>query len=64
MTTVLVADPIFRDHLAGRAHPEKPERYDAVVGRLARAGLLERMRRAESRSATEDELLLCHTAEC
>jgi acetoin utilization deacetylase AcuC-like enzyme len=30
---------------------------------LARAGLLARMRRAEARTATEDELLLCHTAE-
>ena len=29
---------------------------------LARAGLLDRMRRAEPRTATDDELLLCHTA--
>ncbi len=63
MTTVLMADPIFREHLAGRAHPERPERYDAVVEGLARAGLLQRMRRMEGRTATEDELLLCHTAE-
>jgi acetoin utilization deacetylase AcuC-like enzyme len=63
MTTVLTADPIFRDHLAGRAHPERPERYDAVVEGLARAGLLPRMRRMEPRTATGDELLLCHTAE-
>jgi acetoin utilization deacetylase AcuC-like enzyme len=59
----LVADDGCRGHLAGRAHPEKPERYDAVVEGLARAGLLGRMRRAEVRTATEDELLLCHTAE-
>jgi acetoin utilization deacetylase AcuC-like enzyme len=63
MTTVLTADPIFREHLAGRAHPERPERYDAVVEGLARAGLLQRMRRMEGRTATDDELLLCHTAE-
>ena len=63
MTTVLMADPIFREHLAGRAHPERPERYDAVIEGLARAGLLQRMRRAEARTATDDELLLCHTAE-
>jgi acetoin utilization deacetylase AcuC-like enzyme len=63
MTTVLTADPIFREHLAGRAHPERPERYDAVVEGFARAGLLQRMRRMERRTATEDELLLCHTAE-
>ena len=63
MTTVLMADPIYREHLAGRAHPERPERYDAVIEGLARAGLLQRMRRAEARTATDDELLLCHTAE-
>ena len=63
MTTVLTADPIFREHLAGRPHPERPERYDAVVEGLARAGLLQRMRRMEGRTATDAELLLCHTAE-
>ena len=59
----LVADEGCRGHLAGRTHPERPERYDAVMGGLARAGLLGRMRRAAVRTATEDELLLCHTAE-
>jgi len=63
MTTALMADPFFREHLAGRAHPESPERYDAVMEGLARAGLLGAMLRAEVRTATEDELLLCHTAE-
>jgi acetoin utilization deacetylase AcuC-like enzyme len=59
----LVADDGCRGHLAGKAHPESPERYDAVMEGLARAGLLERMRRAEVRTATENELQLCHTAE-
>jgi acetoin utilization deacetylase AcuC-like enzyme len=59
----LVADDGCRGHLAGKTHPEKPERYDAVIDALARAGLLARMRRAEVRTATEDELLLCHTEE-
>jgi acetoin utilization deacetylase AcuC-like enzyme len=59
----LVADDACRGHLAGRTHPEKPERYDAVLDGLTRAGLLTRMRRAEVRSATEGELLLCHTPE-
>jgi acetoin utilization deacetylase AcuC-like enzyme len=63
MTTALIADPLFRDHLAGRQHPERPERFDAVLNGLASAGLLERMWRAEARTATGDELLLCHTAE-
>ena len=48
-TGFLVADDAFRGHLAGRTHPEKPERYDAVLEGLARAGLLARMRRAGPR---------------
>jgi acetoin utilization deacetylase AcuC-like enzyme len=61
--TALVADPICREHLAGREHPERPERFDAVVEGLRRAGLVERLVRLEGRAATEEELLLCHTRE-
>src|SRR5436305_14360015 len=61
MESVLVADDGCRRHLEGRTHPEKPARYDAVMDGLARAGLLGRMRRAGERTATEEELLLCHT---
>jgi acetoin utilization deacetylase AcuC-like enzyme len=63
MITALMTDAIFREHLAGRRHPECPERYDAVLQGLKTAGLLERTLRIDSRDATEDELLLCHTAE-
>jgi acetoin utilization deacetylase AcuC-like enzyme len=63
MTTALIADPLFRDHLAGRQHPERPERFDAVMNGLNRAGLLDRMLLLEARTATGDELLLSHTAE-
>jgi acetoin utilization deacetylase AcuC-like enzyme len=62
-TTALLADPIFREHLAGREHPERPERFDAVMRGLKQAGLLERLARVDARAATEEELLLCHTAE-
>jgi len=62
-TTALLADPVFREHLAGREHPERPERFDAVVRGLRQAGLLERMSRVDRRVATEEELLLCHTPE-
>ncbi len=61
--TALLADPICRDHLAGRDHPERPERFDAVIGGLEQAGLLARLARVESRTAIEKELLLCHTAQ-
>jgi len=55
--TGLVADPIYRRHLEGREHPEKPERFDAVLSQLAGLPLLP----IEARAATEVELLLCHT---
>ena len=60
-TTALLADPIYRHHLEGRAHPEMPERFDAVMEGLASAGLLERLTRIPARPATDEELLLCHT---
>jgi acetoin utilization deacetylase AcuC-like enzyme len=63
MTTALLADPIFREHLVGRQHPERPERFDVVLNGLKSAGLLDRMLLLEARTATDDELLLCHTSE-
>ena len=61
--TVLAADDECRRHLAGVAHPERPERYDAIMDALAGAGLLDTLKRLPVRSATPDELLLCHTPE-
>ena len=61
--TALLADPIYREHLKGRQHPERPERFVAVLQALQKAGLADRMLRVESRAATEEELLLCHTRE-
>jgi acetoin utilization deacetylase AcuC-like enzyme len=59
--TALSADPFCREHLAGRSHPERPERFDAVVHALDAAGLKDRLLPLEPRVATEEELLLCHT---
>ncbi|HWB83710.1 MAG TPA: histone deacetylase [Bryobacteraceae bacterium] len=59
--TALLADPLYRQHLVGREHPERPERFDAVIEGLQRAGLLQRLGRVDRRAATEEELLLCHT---
>jgi len=57
LATALSADPICREHLTGRPHPERPERFDAVMDALP----LGHMLRLDSRCATEEELLLCHT---
>jgi acetoin utilization deacetylase AcuC-like enzyme len=62
-TTAIAADPICREHLAGREHPERPERYDAVYEALQQNGLLARMTPLAARAATEDELALCHRRE-
>jgi len=60
--TVLLIDPIFREHLKGRYdHPERSERIDAVVSGLQTAGLLDRAGRVDRRAATEEELMFCHT---
>jgi acetoin utilization deacetylase AcuC-like enzyme len=62
VTTAISADPICREHLKGRQHPERPERFDAVVDGLRQAGLMDRLIPLDPRAATEDELALCHTA--
>ncbi len=61
--TALFADPRCREHLNGHNHPERPERFDAILDELRRAGLLERLTPLSSRSATLEELQLCHTRE-
>jgi acetoin utilization deacetylase AcuC-like enzyme len=63
MTTALMADEKYREHLMGRRHPERPERFDSVMDALRRAGLIDRMLRVPARDATENELILCHTPE-
>jgi acetoin utilization deacetylase AcuC-like enzyme len=63
VTTAVLADPLVREHLTGRQHPERPERFDAILSALESAGLLARVLRVEGRAATEDELALCHTRE-
>jgi acetoin utilization deacetylase AcuC-like enzyme len=62
MTAVLL-DEMCREHLVGREHPERPERFDAVEEGLTAAGLIPRLTKVAARSATEDDLLLCHTRE-
>src|SRR5262245_40117855 len=61
-TTALSADPICREHLKGRTdHPERSERFDAVLDAIEEAGLLESLEMLPARMATEEDLTLCHT---
>ena len=59
-STALLADPIYREHDTGPGHPERPERYDAVINALEAAGLIASLDRIPIRAATEDELALVH----
>lgn len=59
--TGLLADEISRGHDTGPRHPERPERFDAVVNALESAGLIENLTKIPPRLATDDELALCHT---
>jgi len=59
ITTAFLADPISKLHDTGYGHPEQPARWDAAVRGLGD----HRITAAEPRSATPDELALCHAAE-
>ena len=59
--TALLADAISKEHHTGFRHPERPERFDAVMGGLRESGLIEQLSRLEGRAATEDEVALCHS---
>jgi acetoin utilization deacetylase AcuC-like enzyme len=56
---MLVAyDDGLTTHLAGVAHPERPDRVRVAAAELARRGMLDE--RIDTRAATVDELLLVH----
>ena len=61
LTTAILADPVYQEHDPGRGHPERPERYAAVVEALSRGGLMKSLGRIEARFASEDEIALCHS---
>jgi acetoin utilization deacetylase AcuC-like enzyme len=60
--TALLADPVYKLHLTGEGHPERPARYDVAVGALERAGLRGKLGHVPVRRASMDEVALCHTA--
>jgi acetoin utilization deacetylase AcuC-like enzyme len=54
-----LTDPLFGGHLRGVAHPERPDRVEAVGARLEAAGVL--AQRIAARDATDDEIARIHT---
>ena len=62
-TTALLLDSVYKQHLTGSGHPERPERLDAVVAGLEREGLVRDATRLSTRRATEDEIAMAHARE-
>jgi acetoin utilization deacetylase AcuC-like enzyme len=61
--TALLADAVFKEHHTGASHPERPERFDAVMKRLAAAEFYGTLKQVAPRKAVEEEITLCHKLE-
>jgi acetoin utilization deacetylase AcuC-like enzyme len=61
LPTALVFDEISRCHLPGIKRPECPQRYDAVLAALKKSTYFSALKPLQPRSATDDEILACHT---
>lgn len=57
----VVYDPAYTKHNTGPFHPERPGRVLAIDQALVNAGLKTPSNTLQPRSATEAEILLCHT---
>lgn len=53
--------PLFRQHLTGPGHPERPERLDAIVAGIKARGMAEKLEWVEPTPATSEQLLRVHT---
>ena len=58
MTTALIYDPIFLEHITPRNHPERPQRLEMAMKVLEALNWLERdgLVQMAPRAASEDEL--------
>lgn len=59
--TGIVADPLSKEHHPGPGHPERPERFSAVLNRLETSGLSRDLVALPHHAATDEELALVHT---
>ena len=63
LKTALIHDPKVRGHITGSGHPERPERYDAILAALQRENLLGQVDQLQPPAASEADILRCHTPE-
>ena len=61
--TALFADPVCREHESGPMHPERAERFDAVVNALTSSGLWGKMTLLAPRVVAAEDLELVHSPE-
>lgn len=57
----IVADEIYLEHRPGPAHPERPERLEAIYSALAQYDRRRHLINLSPRRATEEELALVHS---
>lgn len=62
-TALLLDNGLYRQHVTGEGHPERPERLEALSSAFDRAGLTQKMTRVRPRIASEDELAAVHSRE-
>ena len=62
-TALLLDNGLYRQHVTGEGHPERPERLEAVASALDKAGLTAKMNRVQPRVAKDDELAMVHSRE-
>ena len=60
LPTALVYDDICKVHLTGPRAAECPQRYDALVGSLAKCEKFSAFKPLKARPATDEEILACH----
>lgn len=63
MTLLFATHEVYLDHVAGRDHPERPERLGAVIDGLRDATVADGVVAIEPRRAARAELLRVHPAE-
>ena len=62
-STLLIAPESSRDHRTPHGHPERVERFEAVLRALGSSGLADRMQALDCDEAGFDTLGLCHGAD-
>lgn len=62
MSTAYYSSPQFKNHITPHGHPERPERLDAIHLAMQAAGVSDKVLDAPFETATEADVLLCHTS--